>query len=153
MDPEERRQYNLYHKLWMRKFRANMTPDEFKIYRTKQTELGKSYGPTTTKVYRDALRDEVYRAYGGECACCGEDYPEFLTLDHIVPVRRSSTKVRTMTYSLHLKLKRENFPKENIQLLCYNCNQAKGTKAECPHKRLCMERSPQFRLLSGGRTA
>lgn len=147
MASEQRRQYNLYHKLWMRKFRAKMTPEEFKAYRSKQAELGKSYGDTD-KAYRQKLKLDVINGYGGVCVCCNESYPAFLTIDHVVPLRSNKRKWR----SLFLKLRRENFP-PGYQVLCFNCNQAKGTEAECPHKRLDAERFTLFRLLSGGRTA
>ena len=32
-------------------------------------------------------------------------------------------------------LKKHGFPKEGFQLLCYNCNCAKGFFGKCPHKK------------------
>jgi hypothetical protein len=35
-----------------------------------------------SKAQQDRLREQMIAAYGGKCACCGEDKPEFMTLDH-----------------------------------------------------------------------
>src|SRR5881409_2535127 len=74
------------------------------------------------KAARKLLKERVVEGYGGRCVCCGETQIEFLTLDHIVPVRRQRTGQNgTCGHSLYQKLLREGFPKDNIQLLCYNC--------------------------------
>ena len=70
--------------------------------------------------------------YGGCCACCGESQIEFLTIDHING--RQDEKRRMTGKALWLHLKWNGFPKDNIQLLCYNCNCAKGVYGVCPHK-------------------
>src|SRR5215831_16053532 len=30
-----------------------------------------------------SLRQIILKAYGGQCACCGEHRPEFLSIDHV----------------------------------------------------------------------
>jgi len=89
---------------------------------------------------------EVYTHYSDgvpKCACCGVTGIEFLTVDHIIPklemkkdpkmieigFRASSTGHR-----LNQWLVTNNFPK-GFQILCWNCNFAKGVFGNCPHKK------------------
>lgn len=70
-------------------------------------------------------------AYGSRCKCCGETQQEFLTVDHIKG-RDKSERRRTgkrMWAYLHAR----GWPKDNFQLLCWNCNCAKGVYGACPH--------------------
>ncbi len=82
---------------------------------------------------RRRLRSEILNAYGAQCACCGESTPEFLTIDHIN--NDGADHRREIKTSLYRWLKARGFPKHNYQLLCFNCNCAKGIHGECPHKR------------------
>lgn len=84
------------------------------------------------------LKIEVLTHYGGnppKCVCCGETHIEFLSIDHI---NGGGTKKRKETgggSSLYRWLKKNNFPKE-FQVLCMNCNFAKGHFGICPHNKL-----------------
>ncbi len=74
---------------------------------------------------------EGVEAYGGCCQCCGEDNPYFLTIDHIGG--------RSEIDDLHGEklwryLKKLGWPKDNYQLLCFNCNCGKANFGICPHK-------------------
>jgi hypothetical protein len=81
------------------------------------------------------LKIEVMNAYGGICACCGESEIIFLTIDHInndgAEKRRNG---EPMGNTLYAKLKRLGFPKSEYQVLCMNCNFAKGLYGSCPHQ-------------------
>ena len=67
------------------------------------------------------------------CACCGEDFHEiFLSIDHIKPISKSKTEKRGI--GIYGRLERTGFP-EGYQVLCMNCNMAKGTAKKCPHQR------------------
>lgn len=85
------------------------------------------------------LREEVYNAYGTKCACCGEDTPEFLTIDHInedgASHRKSIAPTRKCTSEeLYRWLKNNNYP-SGFQTLCQNCNVGKFRNGGiCPHK-------------------
>lgn len=79
-------------------------------------------------------RITVIEAYGGKCSCCGESRYEFLAVDHI------NNDGNIMRKGVHPKspygwLIRNNFPKENFQILCHNCNCAKGFYGYCPHEK------------------
>src|SRR3990167_10349376 len=77
----------------------------------------------------------IVQKYGGKCMCCGENKFEFLTLDHINNdgyLHRMSIS-RTSGDHFYKWVVKNNFP-NNLQLLCWNCNCAKGFYKICPHK-------------------
>jgi hypothetical protein len=86
------------------------------------------------KTYQN-LKALVIDAYGGECACCKETEPRFLTIDHVkgngADRRRDG---EGLGGALYLYLKRHDFPKDGYQLLCYNCNCSKQQYGTCPHE-------------------
>lgn len=92
------------------------------------------------KAFREKVRLEVLSRYGGACKCCGEDEPVFLSIDHI---NGDGAKARRTAHasgaSLYVWLQKHGYP-EGFQVLCYNCNLAKRTGAECPHRRIVMQR-------------
>ena len=98
----------------------------------------------------EAIKKEVIEHYGGTCACCGEDWIGFLCLDHIDgggTQHRAEILKETGNKSLHHWLKRHNFP-EGFQVLCANCNMAKGSKnKKCIHQ-LRREREREVNKLS-----
>lgn len=68
----------------------------------------------------------MIQAYGGCCLRCGECDPAVLTLDHIYDdgtVERDlhgvSARGGTKFYG---RLKKEGWPTDRVQLLCFNCN-------------------------------
>ncbi|KKM83724.1 hypothetical protein LCGC14_1306510 [marine sediment metagenome] len=84
--------------------------------------------------YRQRVRLEVITAYGGKCTCCGESESTFLAFDHIKGTTGPErAKERKSGISWYLKLRREGYP-EHIQVLCHNCNSAKGFYGVCPHQ-------------------
>jgi hypothetical protein len=86
-------------------------------------------------------RREVLSAYGGKCACCGEDHYEFLAIDHIenngkehrAELARGTPSGKFGGDTVIRWLRRNNFP-PGFQVLCHNCNMAKSLYGECPHK-------------------
>lgn len=87
--------------------------------------------------WKSDLRREFIAAYGGQCACCGETEPLFLTLEHLNgDGREHRLRVGRNTTGLLADLKHRGWPKDKYQLLCMNCNWAKGhCGGVCPHKR------------------
>lgn len=83
---------------------------------------------------REHRRDAISR-YGGKCQCCGVAEYEFLTFDHVGgwgATHRATTKY---AWSIVKWLRREGFPQDGtIQLLCWNCNCARGVYGFCPHE-------------------
>ncbi len=74
---------------------------------------------------------KVIKYYGGCCVCCGEKEPKFLTIDHINNDGGYQRKTRTGMHHYDWIIK-TNYPKD-LQVLCYNCNCAKGFFGRCPH--------------------
>ena len=79
-------------------------------------------------------RIKVLKYYSGEnpkCACCGESTYEFLSIDHENNdgyIHRRQQKISNIVRWLI----QNNFPK-GFQVLCHNCNLAKGFYGTCPH--------------------
>ena len=80
------------------------------------------------------VRKLVIENYGGRCRCCGEDEYKFLSLDHVNNdgnKHRKEIKYKDMVVWAF----KNNYPK-NLQILCHNCNMAKGFYGECPHYKI-----------------
>ena len=78
------------------------------------------------------------------CRCCGEkSHVNFLAIDHIAGKKEmdSEPELVKLGYSSSLMGKNlfrwiieNNFPK-GFQVLCHNCNSAKGFYGKCPHQK------------------
>ena len=78
------------------------------------------------------------------CRCCGEkSHIEFLSIDHIAGKREmdSEPELMKLGYSSRFAsnglvrwITKNNFPK-GFQILCHNCNMAKGFYGKCPHEK------------------
>lgn len=84
------------------------------------------------------LRQEVISHYSNgtnRCACCGESHFEFLTIDHIDGGGLQHRKRENMNGGQELArwLRRNDYP-DGFQILCMNCNFAKGHYGRCPHE-------------------
>jgi hypothetical protein len=77
------------------------------------------------------LRLEFIESYGGKCRCCGESNFEFLTLEH--KNKDGASHRREVGEQVVRWLKRMGWPKDNYEILCANCNHAKGVYGYCPH--------------------
>lgn len=73
------------------------------------------------------------------CNCCGEKEYKFLAIDHIHG--GGSQNRRLYSGSLAAWLVRNELP-EGFQILCHNCNMAKGLYGNCPHQK-SLEISPK----------
>ena len=79
------------------------------------------------------LRLEALIAYGGRCVCCGELRMEFLSLDHVNndgAKHRKEVKCKSIGHWA----KKHGYP-NTLQILCHNCNMAKGMYGYCPHEK------------------
>lgn len=68
------------------------------------------------------------------CRCCGEMTYEFLSLDHIHGNGGQHRKQCRAGSAFYRWLRMDGYP-EGYQVLCYNCNTAKGHHGVCPHRR------------------
>lgn len=112
-----------------------------KCYRKTSNYLNsiKKYRSTTKwrlvkKEYDKRIRLEALTHYSKgtpKCACCGETHLEFLAFDHING--GGNAHIRSINrYKLGQWLRKHNYP-EGYQILCHNCNMAKGIYGKCPH--------------------
>jgi len=84
-------------------------------------------------VPRLELRKQVLSHYGAQCVCCGEYNNEFLTIDHIYGNGQNHRKEIGGSDKLYRWIIRNDFPSD-LQILCMNCNFAKGVYGACPHQ-------------------
>ena len=81
---------------------------------------------------------KVIEEYGGKCVCCGETEVKFLSIDHIngggSEERKNGLHGRNGS-EFYIWLIKNNYPKDNYQILCFNCNCAKGFYGKCPHNK------------------
>jgi len=85
--------------------------------------------------WRRKLYDEVLAHYGNKCVCCGESNKAFLTLDHINndgAAHRRQLKTKG-GYRFYRLMKTQGYP-PILQVMCYNCNNAKRIYGICPHQ-------------------
>jgi hypothetical protein len=87
---------------------------------------------------RIKLKFDFLNMYGGQCTCCGESDPRFLTLDHVkdngAEHRKELADNQIMMYAVRC------YEPENFQILCYNCNCGRSANGGiCPHKDRTLE--------------
>ena len=144
-EPESR----LKQRVWQRKY--DLDP---KNRSRKKKYAHSSHRLARRKTVRDERRLEVLQYYSKRlsktnipcCRCCGEkSHVDFLAIDHIAGKKQmdSEPKLVKLGYSslkrtvgLHKWIIENNFPK-GFQVLCHNCNYAKGivrNKNKCPHQ-------------------
>ena len=105
------------------------------IYRKENKEKVNALNARWRSEFWPSLRKELIKEYGGRCACCGETEPLFLDLDHIKNNGAEDRKKRGNNQRLMVFLKRNNWPKEDYQLLCCNCHHGRHRNGGiCPHK-------------------
>lgn len=89
------------------------------------------------KRYRDKIRRWALEHYSTSppfCACCGERTYQFLGIDHINGGgRRHRKSLGGSTTAMLNRMRKRGWP-EGFQVLCYNCNLAKGFYGRCPHR-------------------
>jgi hypothetical protein len=109
------------------RFRSQAT-GRARQWRAKNTEKVNA----TSRKQRRKIRAEVLAHYGDHCVCCGEREPDFLSLDHINGGGNKERKEVGPGIVWYYWLRKQGYP-DGLQVLCYNCNLAKGFLGECPH--------------------
>ncbi len=87
---------------------------------------------TITHVASRRLRTRALKRLGGKCACCGESRYEFLAFDHVNG--DGSTHRKSVSPRKLVRIVAEG-RSSGIQVLCHNCNCARGFYGYCPHSR------------------
>ncbi len=129
-----RAKYPDYDKIW-RTDHPGYEAAAAKKVRSKWTPEKRQAALEYQHAWKARLHEEVYGAYGGKCACCGETEPKFFMIDHVNgdgAAHRRSIGV-CAGFKFYLRLRREGFPKDPaLQILCTNCSLAKE-RGGCPH--------------------
>jgi hypothetical protein len=105
-----------------------------------QEKVGSDYLHQQANDRTRKIKIEVFEAYGSKCACCGDKHFEFMSIHHIdgkgAAHRESLGNKRQFTGKrFYFWLKEQCFPKDNFEMLCFNCHMAKETAGrECPHE-------------------
>lgn len=110
--------------------------DKIAVRRKKWRDANKEHRATSQRELLLGYKRLVVAAYGGACSCCGENEIAFLTVEHLDKNGKEHRKVRGNFYGYLVKNK---FPKDNLTILCMNCNWAERNKFKCPHKRVLLE--------------
>ena len=99
---------------------------------------------TKFKLWRNTDKQDAIEHYGGICACCGESNQAFLTIDHIngggTQHRKKNKNGSIVGNSVYRWLRKQGYP-DGHQVLCFNCNCAKGLYGQCPHQTLAVQQS------------
>lgn len=115
-----------------RKYAAD--PGEAKHRTQEWRKANREKARELSRRYWRQLREQMIEAYGAACACCGEKNPKFLALDHTngdgSEERRKSGKPFSNA-NIIKQLRRDGWPKGRHQLLCHNCNCARGFYGSC----------------------
>lgn len=94
-----------------------------RVCKACQADHGKAWTtPEYFRDYRERVKDEVLKHYGGQCAGCGEQDLVVLTIDHIQGggnVHRKETGTKG-GYHFYRWLKKNGYP-EGYRVLCMNC--------------------------------
>lgn len=135
------------HKEWREKAKSRERCCHCGKDNDRQPKVYCSSCATKLKAKRTQDKLDAFNAYGGPvCVCCGETTLEFLSMDHINNDGASHRKhiAASNTYrrnkgdwngsgvDIYAWLRRNGYP-EGFQVLCMNCNFAKGKYGECPH--------------------
>ena len=115
--------------LYKKQFATN--PEHIRTIKKQWQENNREKQRIAGLKHRQKVRFAVIQGYGSKCICCGETEIKFLSIDHTNGGGKKHRKdTNGHTYSDLLK---RNFP-QGFQVLCHNCNLAKGFYGKCPHK-------------------
>jgi hypothetical protein len=123
-----------YHKKYYQEHKVSIKD----ISKKKYLDNSEKYLERSKKQY-NKVKLLVFNYYGKnfpKCVCCNENNIEFLAIHHIEcngNKHRKSINSRG-GYSFYGWLIKNNFP-EGYQILCHNCNMAKGFYGYCPHEK------------------
>lgn len=107
-----------------------------KKYRRKNRSSISERHSTLYKNYRI----QFLEMYGNRCSCCGEKNYEFLTIEHKLGQKGIKRQTSSKAYREAIKIHNP----ELYEILCMNCNHAKGRYGHCPHSEIKGENHVQI---------
>jgi len=125
--PGYRAKRNAQRKIWYQKNREKMLAAQKRYYPVRLLKI---------QQFRVELKKTILLHYGEQCNCCGLGDARFLTVDHVNhgkhnPLSRKERKEDTLV--MYKRIIARGYPKE-YQVLCMNCNWAKGMYGKCFHQ-------------------
>lgn len=130
---KHKEEMNIYKREYYEKNKERYVEYHRKTYAKTKVKKAKR-----VREYCQEIKLKVLSHYSNgklECACCEEKHYGFLTIDHINGGgRKHIQEVAKGKYIMFYNwLIKNNYPK-GFQVLCYNCNCAKGHHGICPHE-------------------
>ena len=131
-------QCKICRKQYMKEYRRTNSKKVQKLCADWRAE-NKGFIRSQQMAYRREVKMEVMQHYSNgnpKCACCGEDCEYFLTIDHKNGGgNKHRRKLKLPSGNrFYLWLKQNEFP-DGYDVLCFNCNGAKGIFGICPHQK------------------
>jgi len=123
--------------------RQNLTPTQKycithrQEIRDRSTEW-RQKNPNYKREWWNKLRFRILNHYSNgtpHCFCCNETTLGFLTIDHVEGKKANGHDTTHTGSKLYEWIVRNNFP-SGFQVLCMNCNHAKGRFGKCPHEEM-----------------
>jgi hypothetical protein len=108
--------------------------DRQRAYFREYQRQHRAWKAALNRAWTQGLRAGMLAAYGGVCACCGEDREPFLTLDHSNRDGAEHRRSVGGSNSILVDLRNRGWPKDGYRILCMNCNWATRYGKECPHQ-------------------
>jgi len=125
----------MYARKWVKKNPLKVRARWFKWYK-KVKKVRNKVKVDYNKKRRQKVRLLVLEKYSGSppyCLCCYEKQIKFLSIDHINGGGKNHRQEVTGRAFYEWLVKKRKSPKQ-FQVLCYNCNMAKGFYKICPHQ-------------------
>lgn len=101
--------------------------------------LGKGNNRERLKVWNRAnyyrYREDMFKALGHFCSCCGETEKVFLTLEHKNGGGSQHRKEFGSGFGALLDARKQGFPQDKYTVLCMNCQRGVLRPEGCPHQR------------------
>ena len=119
------------------KYRANHKQQAHEHYVKSKFYIGQDEWNARQRANKRRQKVEMLTHYSGgipKCACCGETLIEFLTIDHIQGRKAFGHPRALCGEALHRWIRKNEYP-SGFQVLCWNCNAAKGMFGGCPHQK------------------
>lgn len=80
-------------------------------------------------------KEQFIEMYGGKCNCCGETIFDFLTIEHRNGQKGKPKYEKSREHGEHgYKKASQEYRPDLYEILCWNCNCAKGHLGYCPHQ-------------------
>ena len=136
-DPEARKKIKEYTSKYQKKPEVRKKMQETAREYYHKPEVKKKLKENSAKIKLDVFTHYSKIISNSDvpiCACCGYDDLRFLSLDHIDGrIKISEKEKKLISSGLWKYVKAQGFQK-GYQVLCHNCNIAKGRGKYCPHQ-------------------